>query len=247
MVHMNAVLWICKTNDCFLLINAGAVVKHKIYQNLKFWLSYLSGNPWLNFTFSFFPCIIYCLISKHNMQLLKIIIKQNTSIYIVLAWKISWMEEPGRLQSMGSLGVGHDWATSLSLFNFMDWRRKWQPTPVFLPGESQGWGSLVGCHLWVTQSRTWLKWLSSSTIVFDDWKNGVKDSKLEDAQRHNLSQRDFIWRMGLSSLNGWARNSEQHFLFLLVLKSQRHTRWLLYCRYTILPSNTTPRFWLCVM
>ena len=84
-VHMNAVFWICETNDCFLLINAGAVVKHKIYQNIKFWLSYLSGNPWLNSTFSFSPCIIYCFISKHNMQLLKIIIKQNTSIYIVLA------------------------------------------------------------------------------------------------------------------------------------------------------------------
>ena len=33
-------------------------------------------------------------------------------------------------------------------FTFMLWRRKWQPTPVFLPGESQGRGSLVGCHLW---------------------------------------------------------------------------------------------------
>jgi len=52
------------------------------------------------------------------------------------------------LQSMGSLGVGHDWATSLSLFTFMHWRRKWQPTPVFLPGESQGQRSLVGCRLW---------------------------------------------------------------------------------------------------
>ena len=51
-----------------------------------------------------------------------------------------------RLQSMGLLRVGHDWATSLSLFTFiMHWRRKWQPTPVFLPGESQGRGSLVGC------------------------------------------------------------------------------------------------------
>ena len=59
-----------------------------------------------------------------------------------------WMEEPGRLQSMGSLRVGHDWATSLSLFTLMHRRRKWQPTPVFLPGESQGWGSLVGCRLW---------------------------------------------------------------------------------------------------
>ena len=65
-----------------------------------------------------------------------------------LAWKIPWVEEPGRLQSMGSLRVGHDWATSLSVFTFMHWIRKWQPTPVFLPGESQGRGSLVGCHLW---------------------------------------------------------------------------------------------------
>ena len=53
-----------------------------------------------------------------------------------LAWNIPWMEEPGGLQSMGSLRVGHDWVTSLSLFTFMHWRRKWQPTPVFLPGES---------------------------------------------------------------------------------------------------------------
>ena len=65
-----------------------------------------------------------------------------------LAWKIPWMEDPGGPQSMGSLGVRHDWATSLSLFPFMHWRRKWQPTLVFLPWESQGWESLVGCCLW---------------------------------------------------------------------------------------------------
>ena len=65
-----------------------------------------------------------------------------------LAWQIPWTEEPGRLQSMGSIGVRHDWTTSLSLFTFMHWRRKWQPTPVFVPGESQGRGSLVGCCLW---------------------------------------------------------------------------------------------------
>ena len=61
-----------------------------------------------------------------------------------LAWKIPWMEEPGRLRSTGSLRVGHDWATSLSLLTFMHWRRKWQPTPVFLPGESQGRGEPGG-------------------------------------------------------------------------------------------------------
>ena len=63
-----------------------------------------------------------------------------------LAWKLPWTEEPGRLQSMGSRQVGH--GTRLSDFTFMHWRRKWQPTPVFLPGESQGQGSLVGCRLW---------------------------------------------------------------------------------------------------
>ena len=65
-----------------------------------------------------------------------------------LARKIPWTEEPGRLQSMGSHRVGHDWATSLYFFTFMHWRRKWQPTTVFLPGESQGWRSLLGCCLW---------------------------------------------------------------------------------------------------
>ena len=72
-----------------------------------------------------------------------------------LAWKIPWTEELERLQSMGLLRVGHDRATSLSLFTFMHWRKKGQPIPVFLPGESQGQGSLVGCRLWgCTESDT---------------------------------------------------------------------------------------------
>ena len=65
-----------------------------------------------------------------------------------LAWKIPWAEEPGKLLCMGSLRVRHNSATSLSFFTFMHWRRKWQPTPVFLPGESKGRGSLVGSRLW---------------------------------------------------------------------------------------------------
>ena len=66
----------------------------------------------------------------------------------VLAWRIPGMEEPGRLQAMGLLRVGHNSATSLSLFTFRHWRRKRQPTPMFLPGEFQGWQSLVGGRLW---------------------------------------------------------------------------------------------------
>ena len=80
-----------------------------------------------------------------------------------LAWKIPWTEEPGGLQSTGSLRVGHDWATSLSLFTFMHGRRKWQPTPVFLPGESQGQGAWWAAVYGVAQSRTRLKRLSSSS------------------------------------------------------------------------------------
>ena len=82
-----------------------------------------------------------------------------------LAWKIPWMEEPGRLQSMGSLRVRHDWTTSLSLFTCMHWRRKWQPTPVFLPGESQARGRMVAAVCGITQSRTRLKRLSSKEKV----------------------------------------------------------------------------------
>ena len=68
-----------------------------------------------------------------------------------LACKTRWTEEPGGLQSMGSLRVGHDWATSLSFFTFiflMHWRRKWQPTPVLLPAKSHGQRSLVGYIPW---------------------------------------------------------------------------------------------------
>ena len=62
----------------------------------------------------------------------------------------SCLENPtdGGAWSMGSLRVRHNWATSLSLFTFMHWRRQWHPTLVLLPGESQGWRSLVGCRLW---------------------------------------------------------------------------------------------------
>ena len=76
-----------------------------------------------------------------------------------LAWKIPWTEEPGRLQSMGSRRVGHDWATSLSLFTFMHWRRKTHSSVLAwrIPGTGESGG------LPVAQSWTWLKWLSSSS------------------------------------------------------------------------------------
>ena len=115
----------------------------------------------------FWNGVLYCWQSSPlkpgmwNFLLGKNFVYEFSFFYIYIYWrrqwhptpvlspgKIPWTEGPGGLQSMGSLRVGHDWATSLWLFTFMHWRRKWQPTPVFLPGESQGWRNLVGCRLW---------------------------------------------------------------------------------------------------
>ena len=93
-----------------------------------------------------------------------------------LAWKIPWMEQSGRLQSMGSLSVRHDWATSLSPFTFMHWRRKWQPTPLFLPGESQGRGSLVGCRLWGRRVRHDWSDLAAAAAVWIPGDGGLPKS-----------------------------------------------------------------------
>ena len=87
----------------------------------------VSNSTWFN------PCRGVCVLI---FSLLEKAMALHSS---TLAWKIPWAEEPGRLQSMGSLRGGHDWEPSFSLFTFMHWKRKRQPTPVFLPGESQGW------------------------------------------------------------------------------------------------------------
>ena len=108
-----------------------------------------------------------------------------------LAWQIPWMEEPGRLQSMGSLGVGHNWVTSLSLFTFMHWRRKWQPTPVFLPGESQGRGSLGGLPS-LGSHRVGHDWsdLAAAAAVRYNWKVLIMARKRK-LPYENFTQKSF--------------------------------------------------------
>ena len=100
-------------------------------------------------TYYIHTCYVYkCLI--HITQSVEE--SNGTPLQYSFAWKIPWTEVGF---SLWDHWVGHDGMTSLSLFAFMHWRRKWQPTPVFLPGESQGWRSLVGCRLWVcTESDT---------------------------------------------------------------------------------------------
>ena len=104
------------------------------------------------FPSSRYPALRWFLsILRSSVEIISLVEKAEKAMALhssTLAWKIPWAEEPAGLQSTGSLRVGHNLATSLSLFPFMHWRRKWQPTPVFLPGGSQGRGSLVGCRLW---------------------------------------------------------------------------------------------------
>ena len=124
-----------------------------------------------------------------------------------LAWKSPWTEELGGPQSMASLTVEHDWVTSLSLFTFMHWRRKWQPSPVFLPGESQGWGAWRAAISGVTQSRTRLKRLSSMlrSGIFCWW--------------HSLSLTLYLFHLvyfSLTSKSMVSPASPQHFSLLPV-------------------------------
>ena len=149
-----------------------------------------------------------------------------------LAWKIPWMEEPGGLQSMGSRRVRHDWATSLSLFTFTHWRRKRQPTPVFLPGASQGRRSLAGCRLWGrTESDTTeatsqqeqqqrsmrVSWITPRSVTesllpsfcfeFSDFLKplGKKGSRGESAVDVSLRKLRYSWVSGLMGRSNYER------------------------------------------
>ena len=103
--------------------------------------------------------------------------------------------------SMGLLRVGHNWA-SLSLFTFMHWRRKWQPTPVFLPRESQGWGSLVGCRLWGRAVRH--DWSDLAVAVScPPWLN-MCNLGLQVKFCHNT----FSYDIHLHGLPGWLSSKE---------------------------------------
>jgi len=163
-IHIQVFVWtyIFISFEC---IPRNGISGHMIILCLTFWKAtilfckmatlYTTPNDGISSSFSTSSPNLLLSVSFIIAILVGVMEKAMAPHSSTLAWKIPWTEEPGRLQSVGSLGVGHDWRTSLSLFTFMHWRRKWQPTPVFLPGESQGRGSLVGCHLWGrTESAT---------------------------------------------------------------------------------------------
>ena len=116
-----------------------------------------------------------------------------------LAWRIPGTREPGGLPSMGSHRVGHDWGTSLSLFTFMHWRRTWQPSPVFLPGESHGQRSLADYSHGVANSQTWLKWLRTLLNLLLEWAFIALKQR---APKHSGLKQQFIfsWLYGLGRM-----------------------------------------------
>ena len=132
---------------CFHVLAIGNSAVVIIEVHISFWISgfIFSGYiPRSGIAGSYSSSIFSFLRNLHSVFPEKAMAPHSST----LAWEIPWTEEPGRLQSMRSQRVGHEWATSLSLSTFMHWGRNWQPTPVLLPGESQGRGSLVGCRLW---------------------------------------------------------------------------------------------------
>ena len=130
------------------------VYNNLIHDSQKLETTHMSSHSWVAKWTVVHPYYGILLSDKEEMTegylqqfgwiLRKLLEKAMAPHSSTLAWKIPWTEEPGRLESMGSLRVGHNWATSLSLFTFMHWRRKWQPTPVFLPRESLGRGNPGG-------------------------------------------------------------------------------------------------------
>ena len=145
-----------------------------------------------------------------------------------LAWKISWMEELGRLQSMGLLRVGHDWATELNWTDGIKQRRQWHPTPVLLPGKSHGRRSLVGCSPWGCKESDTTKRLHfhfSLSVIGEGNGNPLQCSCLENPRDRGAWWASVYWvaqsqtrlkRLSNSSssiLNWWYLGKGMGFVF----------------------------------
>ena len=121
------------------------------------WITY----PLLKWGIEVLYC--YCIAVHFSLQICQSLLsrlrcrrRQWQPTPVLLPGKIPWTEEPGRLQSLGLRRVGRDRVISVSLSCIGEGNGSFlKKTPVFLPGESQGQGSLVSCHLWsCTESDT---------------------------------------------------------------------------------------------
>ena len=165
------------------MLHCRAVVYLVLLQTAKLipeWLCHFIFSPamcvWLGFSTAsleiLVPLFLFGTILIEAWWYLIVAMAPHSS---TLAWKLPWTEDPGRLQSMGSLRVGHDWATSLSLFTFMhlvherNALREGNGNPLQCsclenPRDRGAWWAAV---YGVAQSRTRLKWCSSSNSSYN--------------------------------------------------------------------------------
>ena len=129
-----------------------------------------------------------------------------------LAWKIPWMEEPGRLQSMGSLRVRHDWATSLSLFTFHAFEKEmathssvlsWRIPGMGEPGGLPSMGSHRVGHDWSDAAADEWWWFLPSDLVWHFWPLCCFCCCL-------FSYDGFAWLVKLETIPGYAAFSSVH-------------------------------------
>ena len=116
-----------------------------------------------------------CMINVYNSE------KAMAPHSSTLAWKIPWMEEPGRLQSMGSLRVGHDWATSLSRIGEGN-GNPLQCSCLENPRDGASWWAAV---YGVSQSQIQLKWLSSNVY---NWKYEIMLSRITHVHTKSIAE-----------------------------------------------------------
>ena len=126
-------LWVpCSCNTAWKLSHGYNLGSHRTLFAVSQLLTSSALQTIISYILSLFSYfrqkVKFGLLSRYGME------KAMAPHSSTLTWKIPWTEESSRLQSVGSRRVRHDWVTSLSLFTFMHWRRKWQPTPLFLPG-----------------------------------------------------------------------------------------------------------------
>ena len=102
-----------------------------------------------------------------------------------LTWRIPWTEEPGGLQSMGSLRVGHDRVTSLWLSLSCIGEGNGNPLQCSCLENPRDMGAWWVAISGVAQSRTWQKWLSSSSSSRKGlWGIGTKTECVECLLSH---------------------------------------------------------------
>ena len=133
-------------------------------------------HPWYvaNNLIKYYICVIvFCCIYFYSI-LVKETEKAMAPHSSTLAWKILWTEEPGRLQSVGSRRVGHDWATSLSLFtfHFHALEKEMATHSIVLAWRIPGKGEPGGLPSMGSHSQTRLKRLSSSSSCSSQGENG---------------------------------------------------------------------------